>query len=1285
MKHIVFSMTKKTGYLLSVLVILAAIAIVVLGILTPYLNARLPNIEAWASQTLDMPVTIENVHLSWYQYDPELTLNNVTFLSKASKTPIMQIAKVRVFFSLPKSLWQRQPVLDGVMVRGADLVVKQSTNGEFVVQGFPAIGGYQDQPYAKESKFTDVVGWLSSQPRLYLQDIDIRYTGMQNQARYVTLYNLSLKNEGQKHTILGSAILHQSLPTKVTLATQWVGDVLDLPHINARVYVYVSGLSLSQWWKGLSYQGWQLKDGLVSAKTWANWNDGQWQRVQSRFMLYDANLYSATDHSVHPIDRLSADMGWERSGDQQIFAADDVLLDLPTHLWPSTSFYVALKPGADQTLLPVQIRTGYLNLSDVLPFVLATSGDLPPSLKAFITQTKLQGDITSADISLNPSAPSLQNTRIQLGVSRLQLDPYQAYPGFQDVSGALSFNGAVGQLKLNSDHAVFIYDKAFTKPVQLGNVQGELSFQQDANAHWQVTIPSLAIRNDVMALSLKDSNLSFDQALPTVNLTGEVSIAAAENVAPYFPLRVFSSGLSEWLSAAFLSGRAEDGHFVLRGNLADFPFDKNNGEFNVITQVKDLTLRYAPDWPLVDNIQASLSFSGRNMTVKASHASVLSIPVAGILAVIPNLGSDDPNLLELSNIQVNTDFSNGLAFVQKSPLQKTIGRMFKDVAVNGPMALNLKLTVPLDNPDNTVVNGQINLSGARMNLVPWRLNIDQLNGLVNFSEKSTDANALQGQLFGQPLTLSLATITPAKAPSFVQAKVVTRCDLSKIEDWLHVPVTQVATGTANLAATLNLAFDQPVQINLQSDLQGVAIKLPAPYGKPADTALPFSADLTLQDNQPLKAKVSYGSLLQAALFLQAKNDSFDLVAANVMIGKGNPAWPTSNGLTIDANFDTLDNDTIKAYQAQMSGGHLSSALPLKRVNINAKKVALLGQNLTNASMTAQPISPYWVVNMRSDQITGSLKVPMTLTPRSQITANLDRVNLQLSNNSEPLDINPRNIPALSINANNVAWNGMQLGAVSIQTEATASGMAIRQLQLRSTGVSVDSTGSWLQSGSKNTTQLDGTVTATALSTWLSQLGVDAHNLVATKGQAKFNLQWRAAPSDLALKALSGNVNIVLGQGRIVDVGDTSGAKMDLGKMLSIFSLQTIPRRLSLDFSDVFQKGYSFDSFKGDFNFTNGNAITKNSRFDGPVARVEINGGIGLAAKTYDFTLSVTPYVTSSIPVAAAIISGPVAGIAALAVNKIISSQIAKATTYYYAVGGSWSNPTWAEVKTQPAT
>ena len=138
--------------------------------------------------------------------------------------------------------------------------------------------------------------------------------------------------------------------------------------------------------------------------------------------------------------------------------------------------------------------------------------------------------------------------------------------------------------------------------------------------------------------------------------------------------------------------------------------------------------------------------------------------------------------------------------------------------------------------------------------------------------------------------------------------------------------------------------------------------------------------------------------------------------------------------------------------------------------------------------------------------------------------------------------------------------------------------------------------------------------------------------------------------------------------------------MDLGKMLSIFSLQTLPRRLSLDFSDIFQKGYSFDSLKGDYTLTSGNIFTDNMRFDGPVAKVEINGRIGLAKKDVDFILNVTPYITSSLPVAAGLITAnPLIGLGALAVNTVINSQVSKVVTYRYDVRGSWDNPSYQQV------
>jgi len=167
--------------------------------------------------------------------------------------------------------------------------------------------------------------------------------------------------------------------------------------------------------------------------------------------------------------------------------------------------------------------------------------------------------------------------------------------------------------------------------------------------------------------------------------------------------------------------------------------------------------------------------------------------------------------------------------------------------------------------------------------------------------------------------------------------------------------------------------------------------------------------------------------------------------------------------------------------------------------------------------------------------------------------------------------------------------------------------------------------------------------------------------------------------------MSGSLSLKIGKGQIIEVKETSGAKMDLGRMLSIFSLQTIPRRLSLDFSDLFQSGYSFDTFQGEFSFRDGDLYTSNTRFEGPVARIAINGSIGLVDKSYDLMLSVTPHVTASIPVAATLLTAnPVVGVAAFAANKVLGSAISKATTYNYSVRGPWSNPTWQATRSVPA-
>ncbi|MHB1949823.1 MAG: YhdP family protein, partial [Gammaproteobacteria bacterium] len=199
-----------------------------------------------------------------------------------------------------------------------------------------------------------------------------------------------------------------------------------------------------------------------------------------------------------------------------------------------------------------------------------------------------------------------------------------------------------------------------------------------------------------------------------------------------------------------------------------------------------------------------------------------------------------------------------------------------------------------------------------------------------------------------------------------------------------------------------------------------------------------------------------------------------------------------------------------------------------------------------------------------------------------------------------------------------------------------------------------------------------------VSQMLTSWGMNASALVGSSAQATFDLSWTGAPYNPSLASMNGTLALKLGPGRIINLGNSTEAKLGLGRLLNLLSLQSIPQRLSLNFSDLTQNGYSFDSMAGDFKLQNGNAYTDNMYIDGTVASVRIAGRIGLAAKNYDMRLGINAHVTSSLPLIVGAFN-PIAGVATWAVDKIVSSQASKVTMYTYRITGTWDNPNWSQI------
>ncbi len=1342
------SSLRKLGFLMASLLIIIAVMMLIGHLLAPMVDKRRGDIEKWATNLLGMPVTITHVDLSWFQYQPEISLDQVTVYNKITHQPAIVIQKVTILFSIPKSLWNWKLVPDGFIIAGTNLHVEQASTGEWKVRGFTALKQFEQKPLPGETKFAGMVGWLSMQPYLVLRDINVTYQGWAGQERFVTLRKLVFKNNGDHHRVFGRATLNQATPTAAEVRIQWKGNQPDLNSITGKAYLAVSDFSISQWLKEETWQGWQVKDGLVNAKIKLEWAQGRPQKIETAVLIERANLYSNYDKSQHKINRLSGNFAWIRDGNNQVVTGENILFYLPAHVWPITHFYFSsagagvssapnassaapntssaklntssaklntssaklntssaklntssaklntssakpntssaapntssrgLSAGSSPTITMLDIS--YLNLEDIKSFLLSSSF-LSQDQRQLLTSSKLKGDLQNLVVNSSTTLSDWRHTIFKANFNKISFDAIKKYPGIKNITGDINWNGTQGSIRLSSESTKFRYASIFSAPLQLDQLSGLLEWQQTKNNNWSLTISNMQLLNHDIAVNI-NGNLTIPGNGPIQSdIKANFTVIQARHITTYLPMQLFDADLRSWLSKAFLTGEVKAGQAVFHGNLMDFPFANNQGQFSISARVNNIDLNYASDWPIMRHVSGVLSFMGDKVTIDLDHAEIDHILIPQTHAEIPHLSGKEPSVISVNADHIQTNFSQALHFIRGSPLNKSIGKMFKGVTMQGDTQLQLGLTVPLGNPSQTQVAGKLSFDDAQLNASEWRFLLSHLKGEIQFTEDSVTSKPLTGVWLNNPLQLSLQTIATGKNKSLVRASFSNQINMKEVERWLKIPVTSLLTGSTALKGEADFSAESPMEIRLQSHLQGITVKLPDQYGKQAATIRKTILTLLADESDTTKIKISYGDLLTTAVSVRHQYNRYKLIGANLNLGKGDVAWPTSTGLTITGHFNELDWDQVKQYLNQSKNEKLP--LTLRGINIQADVVQLLGQRLTKVDLSLTPKQNSWNINLSSAEVSGHLQIPTDFNRKGLMTVYFDKMNLsatQEKNNS--IDI--KSLPSISFVANQVIYDDIPLGKVAFKTSPTNNGLNIQYLHIISPRMDLQSRGDWVENNGASITHLRGKITSSNVTDLISSFGFDAHNFIAKQGNLNFNLSWNDAPYSPTLASLKGNASLNLGPGRVVDIGASNGAKMDIGRMLSIFSLQSIPRRLSLDFSDVFQKGYSFDAVKGDFNFQNGNAYTTNFHFEGPVARVDIDGRIGLKNKDYDFTLSVTAYVTGGLPIAAAVVGGPIAGIAALAVNTVIGSQVSKATTYYYSVTGPWNNPSWKAVQSK---
>ena len=539
-----------------------------------------------------------------------------------------------------------------------------------------------------------------------------------------------------------------------------------------------------------------------------------------------------------------------------------------------------------------------------------------------------------------------------------------------------------------------------------------------------------------------------------------------------------------------------------------------------------------------------------------------------------------------------------------------------------------------------------------------------------------------------PLTLQAEPLSVATSAS-PGTRVTLRgaVDIRAIEERHHLSGLQYLSGAADWTFIIDVPLQQdgrlpPRRVEVVSELKGISIALPAPLGKPAAEARTFRLVGELSDRPVKRFDIRYGSEIDTALVM-ARDAGGEMVLQRCQVRFGGAeADPDAPGLQVVGSMELLDLDPWLNWldPDQASNVELPLGDLLRGVDLKIRDLHLAGRRYEQVELAlsrSEMPGAAWEGKLRTSRMAASLHLPAD-REREPLVLEFSHLDLEPGGDGEAPageeavsaarpTRDPRSFPALHLDIEDLRINGHTFGRLELRTSKSADGIVIDRLSFRGPELELDAGGSWLADEEGAKSRLDLTANSADPGRLIRRFGLDT-NIEARSADLRSNLEWRGGPLEVGLRDLQGDFDIHIVQGRFLDVDP------GLGRVFGLLSLSALQRRLTLDFTDTFGKGFAFDRIEGSFLLDDGNAYTTDSYLEGPSARLDIAGRTGLVSRDYDQYVTVTPRVSTSIPLAAALAVSPPIGAAVLVAQQLVGKELDKISRYRYEVRGPWEAP-----------
>lgn len=1275
--------------LLAVTLVLFAVLISALRIMLPYAENYRQEFQDFINQTYDSNIAFGSMSFEWQQEGPVLITENVRFLK--TEMADLYIQKIIIQLDFWRTIKEQELKSHNLKLVGARINIDQTQVAHKKIS-------------KRESSLIENVSemFLEKITLFSLENSQVRIK-RENSEHVLNIEELLWVNQGVRHRATGKVsfdgLTENSLNLKLDVKGEKVSDM------SGKVYLEASKLNITPWLDKVFSIDDEDTDANINFTAWLDIDKGLAKSMQlvvgesditfshhkqeRRFHIKQGNVFAKNlDQPGHMT---------VESGVFEIFTED--------YAWKPFRFSAYQEEGQEFAYISSVDLAGMIDLA---PLFLSKEAYF-----SLIETMSPEGELNN--LYIRQFAGDLQTTANFSNVTTLYSN---SIPGIDNLSGEFVVSAGQFRISLLGENGFLDFDKNFKQPLPYQTLFAEINGKQE-DSGWQLSVENMEVNSSELHLK---ADLGVDIPIDgdiSMGLLASLSGVEAKNIPHYYPHLLMGENLVEYLTDSIVRGELQTAQILFNGPLANFPFEDSSGIFNVNAELSDSTFEFDSQWPAIHGFNANLNFINNSMLITGRSGKLQGVPVKGVTAAIDDLAGVNVLDVHLNFKDVQSNYVSKL--LNKSSLADTVGATLKELVVSGLLEGYFDLTIPLDDTDNTVSKGLVKFNDNLINLQTPSMNFTNVKGELRFINDKVSTNDLSLMWAGLPLKLE------------VNAQSHERLYLTNIHlsaDWkqtawqIHVPeeLKKYAKGTFSWEGDLRLEMyhndDFAYSFDVTSLLKDLTLNLPAPYAKNAEHV------------RQLKAKASgkeIGSTVTMSLGLDEEltfyghlnHEKANFVQAHLVAGKSDILLPLE-GFYISTELGDIDytqwqpfiSDILSATSPKNTSDQESlelasskAATPLipapEFIRGTVATIKVYDQKFTDVSFELKDKSQWWDLSLNAKEIRSEAKFyPDWL--KEGIDINADFIHLNI-NEAKPVDIpdapdrqtsektvknTPQvskaakveehlnndeffaEFPKLKVSCASCRVGHADFGKVNFSVERDNDKIIVKDFSAVRGASNAHFNLVWQHNKNQSSTHLYGDLKVDNVEQEFKNFGYPS-TVRDSGANVVYDFTWNNAPFDFGYATLKGDMSVELNEGYLADVSDSA-------RIFSILSLQSLVRKLTLDFRDIFSDGMFYTYMKGDFVIKEGILYTSNTRMKGSAGDLSVKGNTNLNTNTLDYRMKYKPNLTSSLPVLAWVATlNPVTFLAGVALDEVITSQVVSELDFE--LTGNVNDPVMKEV------